>query len=75
MHLGVEYYRRAVALDPGNADAGYHLAVALRRLGRLAEAILHYRRLLEFDPNRQDLRTELEDVERQLADQAREPRR
>jgi Flp pilus assembly protein TadD len=62
----VEHYVRAVELDPRNVDARYHLAVALRRLGRLNEAVEHYRQLLTLSPNSEVIKGELIAVERQL---------
>jgi Flp pilus assembly protein TadD len=62
-----EHYQRAVELDPLNADARHHLAIAFRRLGRLREAIAQYRELLARNPSQDDLKAELADVERQLA--------
>ena len=63
----IDLYQRATRFDPGNPEAHYHLAIALRGLGRLAEAIPHYRQVLQIDPSRQGVRTELAEVERQLA--------
>jgi hypothetical protein len=55
-----------VALD---RELGALLAVAFRGLGRLADAIPHYRQVLRVDPSRQDVAAALADVERQLAAQ------
>ena len=48
------HFRRAVEIDPRNADARSHLATALRQL-------------LTINPNREGLKGELADVERSLA--------
>ena len=42
----LEYFERAVAGDPGNAEARLALAAALARLGRAAEAVPHFEQAL-----------------------------
>jgi len=63
----IERYRQALELEPRNADTHHHMAIALRSLGRLAEAVSQYRQVLAIDPARAAARTELAEVERQLA--------
>jgi tetratricopeptide (TPR) repeat protein len=45
-------YFNAVALEPGNAEFAYNLAVSLDHLGQVGPAAQHYRRALELDPLR-----------------------
>lgn len=45
-------YFNAVALEPGNAEFAYNLAVSLDHLGQGGAAAQHYRRALELDPLR-----------------------
>lgn len=66
----LEHYERAVELNARHSEARYHLAIALRRLGRLREALTHYRQLLAINPS-QAIKTELAEIERQLAAEAR----
>src|SRR5439155_21515364 len=47
----VEAYRRADAVEPFNAKAHYHWGLALAQLNRLAEAVAHFQKALEADPN------------------------
>ncbi|HVR42602.1 MAG TPA: tetratricopeptide repeat protein [Thermoanaerobaculia bacterium] len=46
-------FRRAIELDPGNADAHFDLAVMLAATGRLSEARASVRRSLELRPDDQ----------------------
>ncbi|MBM3791166.1 MAG: tetratricopeptide repeat protein, partial [Acidobacteria bacterium] len=54
-----EHFRRAIALDPGDATAHHWYALMLARRGRPAEALAAIRKALELDPlstmNNQDL--------------------
>src|SRR5262249_31449352 len=45
-------FRHVIQLDPQHATAHAGLGTALRRKGRIEEAIAHYRKALEFDPKR-----------------------
>ncbi|MFN8572356.1 MAG: tetratricopeptide repeat protein [Gemmatimonadaceae bacterium] len=49
---GADAFRRAVSLDPLNDAAHHWLGTALRRLGRLDEAVLEYHRALANNPAR-----------------------
>jgi len=44
--LAVESFQRAMALDPGYADASLNLGTALAEMGGWQEAVPHYRRAL-----------------------------
>ena len=46
----VEAYRRATALKPNHAAGHYNLALALKRCGRLGDALAAYDRALTNDP-------------------------
>ncbi len=46
------YYKRALELDPENADACNNLGIALRTLGRFAEAEVALRQAIRLRPNR-----------------------
>ena len=48
---GIELVREALRLDPDYVEAHYNLACALQALGRLAEAAVHYGKVLEAIPN------------------------
>ena len=41
---------KTVGLDPNDADAHYHLAIALADQGKLSEAVEHYGRAVELKP-------------------------
>jgi eukaryotic-like serine/threonine-protein kinase len=43
-------FQRAIALNPGSANAHFLYGTALRRMGRLEECISEYKRALELDP-------------------------
>jgi tetratricopeptide (TPR) repeat protein len=45
----VDYYREAVAQDPGNARTSYDLALALDRLGKIAEERQALKKAIELD--------------------------
>jgi tetratricopeptide (TPR) repeat protein len=47
-------YRRAIASDPGCAEAYHGLGNALRAQGRTSEALEAYRRMLQVEPNYPD---------------------
>ncbi len=55
----VEYYRRAVTLNPAYADAHYNLAHLLAKGGRQNEAIDHYRQVLRLRPKDADAHNNL----------------
>jgi predicted O-linked N-acetylglucosamine transferase (SPINDLY family) len=44
-------YHRALAIDPNLATAHYNLANALRKLGRLDEAVTHFRKSWDLKPD------------------------
>ena len=46
----IDYYRKAVQLDPDYAWAHHNLANALRIKGRLDEAYDHYQQVIRLDP-------------------------
>jgi tetratricopeptide (TPR) repeat protein len=60
----VSAYERAVALDPGLADAWFALARASGQLGNRDKAIEALRRGLEFNPANQGARAALEQLVR-----------
>lgn len=45
----IEYYKQALALDPGYQDALHGLGMALFNRGRIDEAIAAARKLIEID--------------------------
>lgn len=47
---GLAWLERAAERDPGNARVLMHLGIALRRNGRIEDAIGVYRRAIELDP-------------------------
>ena len=47
----IEYYDRALAIDPNHVNALYNKGVALGNLGRYQEAIKYYDRALAIEPN------------------------
>jgi serine/threonine protein kinase len=47
---GIAAFRRAVELDPGSADARWHICGALEYLGRYEEALPEAQRLFQLDP-------------------------
>ncbi|NOZ60019.1 MAG: tetratricopeptide repeat protein [Euryarchaeota archaeon] len=49
LHSAVDYYRRAVELEPFSPMPYYILGLALERLGRKQEAIRNYQRAMELD--------------------------
>jgi Flp pilus assembly protein TadD len=50
MDEAVEYYQRALALEPGSAAFHVGLGRAYCRKGRLDEAIMHFQKALEIEP-------------------------
>lgn len=44
-------FQSAMVLDPENPDAFFGIAEAERHLGKLAEAKLHYQRVVDYDPD------------------------
>lgn len=63
----IGHFERAVRLAPGRADIRHHLAVTLRRAGRLADALREYREVRRLDSARPGLAEEIVAVERELA--------
>lgn len=63
----IAHFERAVRLAPGRTDIRQHLALTLRRAGRLADALHEYREILRLDPARQDVAADITAVERELA--------
>ena len=47
----IDYYRKAIELDPGFAMAHNNLGAMLKNRGQFDEAIAEYRKALEVDPN------------------------
>jgi tetratricopeptide (TPR) repeat protein len=47
-----EAFQRAIALDPYNAEAFHQYGQALMALGRYAEALAAYRRVIDLEPDR-----------------------
>jgi tetratricopeptide (TPR) repeat protein len=60
MDLAVKDFRRAIELNPKNADAWLWLGVALRRSDQPAEAQKAFAKSLEINPNRVWARQQLE---------------
>jgi tetratricopeptide (TPR) repeat protein len=56
---GIEYYRRAVIINPAYPEAHYNLARLLARQGMQEEAINHYRQVLRVRPNDADTHNNL----------------
>jgi len=46
----VDFFKHAIELRPGYADAELNLAIALDRLGRTNDAATHYERFIQLDP-------------------------
>ncbi len=46
-----EHHRRAIELNPNNADAHYNYAILLNELNRKDEAEEHYKKAIEINPN------------------------
>nr|WP_306422129.1 tetratricopeptide repeat protein [Nostoc sp. CHAB 5715] len=46
----IAQYRKAIQLDPKDADAYYNLGIALKNQGKLDEAIAQYRKAIQLDP-------------------------
>jgi tetratricopeptide (TPR) repeat protein len=49
LNSAVDYYRRAVELEPFSPMPYYILGLALERMGRMKEAVQHYQRAMELD--------------------------
>jgi tetratricopeptide (TPR) repeat protein len=49
--LAIVYYRKALAIDPGNAQAHNNIGLALQQLGQVEEALPHHRRALALKPD------------------------
>lgn len=47
----IEYYWQALKVDIKNAEANFHLGVALEKKGQLSQAIESYQRAVKLDPN------------------------
>ena len=63
----IAHFERAVRLAPERADVRHHLAITLRRAGRLADALREYREILRMDPERHGLGAEIAAAEEELA--------
>ncbi len=63
----IEHFERAVKLAPRDAGIRHHLALTLRRAGRLAEALREYREVLRIDPARQGIAEDIAATQRELA--------
>ena len=50
----IEYYDKALEIDPENAEALNNKGVALDDLGKYNEAIEYYDKVLEIDPKHAD---------------------
>jgi tetratricopeptide (TPR) repeat protein len=48
---GIEWMKKAIAVNPKDADAYNYLGYSYRKLGHYTEAILFYTHALELDPN------------------------
>jgi len=48
----IDYYQKAIDIDPNYGDAHYNLATTLMHLGRTDEAIAHFKKALDIDPNK-----------------------
>lgn len=58
----IDYYRKAVDLDPQHANAHNNLGWTLEQLGRYDEAIASYRKAIAADPKYQQPRTNLKEL-------------
>jgi tetratricopeptide (TPR) repeat protein len=47
----IRHFQQAIALDPGFAQARFHLGLALERTGRTRDAIAEYHRALRLNPD------------------------
>jgi len=47
----LEFYQKAVEVDPNCAAAHHHMGLALRQLGKVEEAVISFRRALKIEPN------------------------
>jgi predicted O-linked N-acetylglucosamine transferase (SPINDLY family) len=66
LDLGVEWIRRALALDSTNPVAHYNLANALKDQGRLEDAILEFRQALALNPDSPEAQNNLGNTLHQL---------
>jgi len=55
----VRSYRKAVAMNPDNADHHNNLAMSLTAMGRHEEAEAHYRKALQYEPNHRQVHNNL----------------
>jgi Flp pilus assembly protein TadD len=46
----IVHYRKALGLNPNNADAHNNLGILLAKMGRTDEALAHFRKALEIRP-------------------------
>jgi hypothetical protein len=65
----ITHFERAVRLAPGDAEIRHHLASALRRAGRLTDALREYREIVRIAPARQGIAAEIAATEQELARQ------
>lgn len=58
-----EAYRNALVLDPGQPQLYANMGILAKKMGRRAEAVLYYRKALEYFPDRADFAMAVEDLE------------
>ncbi len=52
LEKGVEFYRKAVAIDPNCGDALENLGLAMNKLGKYEEAVAMFERVIKLQPDR-----------------------
>jgi Flp pilus assembly protein TadD len=62
MEAAIAEFRRATAMEPGDANTRWHLGAALASVGALDEAVAQLRRALELDPGHSEARSDLNSV-------------
>ena len=58
----VEFYRKAIEIQPDFISAYNNLGVLLYRIDKKEESIDSFKKALEIDPNRKDIRYNLDKV-------------
>ena len=69
----IEFYKRSVEIDPKFENGYFNLAAMLANLGRFAEAKSMLLKLLELNPQADDARAMLRQIEREIPKQNWDP--
>ena len=65
--LALYYFRRALAIDPGDGLSRLNVAGLLERQGDIAQAVAEYNLVLEQNPSRHENRFAMEKAREQLS--------